>query len=333
MITVALANRATPRASAGMRAYARALRERVPRVAPDVELVAVGAPLLAQPFALRAAGAQLVHLPYLENAPLPPRPYSAMVHDLIHLRFPELFSPLTAAYWRFVAGPLYRGAARLLVSDPRVAADCVVLLGVPRARISVVPLGYGDAVPSAEPWIAERPYAFYAGNHRPHKDLATLYAAWRDLPADVALDLVLTGPPEPEARARYRRANGESAVLGTLDDAALARRYRGALAYVQPSLSEGFGIPALEAAVAGTPVLASATSVPALVAPYARTFAPGDARALGALLLEIARDPAPARARAAAGATALRPYTWDRFAAHSAAVFREVVEAHGSPLR
>ncbi len=323
MIRVALAARATPRASAGMRAYARALIERVPRVAPDVELVAVEALLLAQPFALRAAGARLVHLPYLENAPFPPRPYTAMVHDLIHLRFPELFSPLTAAYWRAVAGPLYRGAARLLASDPRVADDCVALLGVPRARVRVVPLGYGDAAPAAEPWPAERPYLFYAGNHKPHKGLATLYAAWRDLPDDVALDLVLTGPPEPDVLARYRRANGEIAFLGALDEATLARRYRGALAYVQPSLIEGFGIPALEAAVAGTPVLATTTSVPAIVAPYARTFAPGDARNLRALLLEIARDPARARARASEGAAALRPYTWDRFAAHTAAVFRE----------
>ena len=57
--------------------------------------------------------------------------------------------------------------------------------------------------------------------------------------------------------------NGAIAFLGELDDATLARRYRGALAYVQPSLAEGFGIPALEAAAAGTPVLATTTSVPA----------------------------------------------------------------------
>ncbi len=325
MIRVALAARATARTSAGMRAYGRALLERVPRVAPDVELLAVDAPLALLPLALRRARAQLVHLPYLENPPLLPRPYTAMVHDLIHLRFPALFSPLTAAYWKAVAIPLYRGAAMLLVSDPRVADDCAARLGVPRARIRVVPLGYGEAVPAAEPWPAERPYLFYAGNHRPHKDLATLYAAWRDLPPELALDLVLTGPADPAAAARFRRDRGELVFLGTLDEATLARRYRGALAYVQPALLEGFGIPALEAAVGGTPVIATATSVPAVVAPYAQTFAPGDGRALGALLAAVAREPERFRARAAEGAAALRAYTWDRFAAQTAAVFREVV--------
>jgi glycosyltransferase involved in cell wall biosynthesis len=325
MIRVVLAARPTTRASAGMRAYTRALLERLPRVAPDVDLVPVTSPLAAHPLALRAARPQLVHLPYLEAAPLVPRPYVAMVHDLIHLRFPSLFSRATAAYWRFVATPLYRGAARVLVSDPRVADDCVALLGVARERIRVVPLGYDEAIPAAAPWVADRPYAFYAGNHAPHKGLETLYAAWAALPEKISLDLVLTGRDEPDVRSRYVRTNGSIAFLGDLDDATLARRYRGALAYVQPSLAEGFGIPALEAAAAGTPVLAATSAVPAPVAPFALTFEPRDASALGALLQELVQHPERARERAAEGAAALQAYTWDRFAASTAAVYREVV--------
>jgi glycosyltransferase involved in cell wall biosynthesis len=325
VIRVVLAARATARASAGMRAYTRALLERVPRVAPDVELIPVDAPLALHPLALRAARPQLVHLPYLEAAPFVPRPYVAMVHDLIHLRFPALFSPATALYWRLAAAPLYRAAARVLVSDERVAADCVAQLGVARERIRIVPLGYGDEVAGAEPWLAQRPYLLYAGNHRPHKGLETLYAAWAALPDDLALDLTLTGPDEPGVRSRYVRQNGEITFLGQVDEATLARRYRGALAYVQPSLAEGFGIPALEATVAGTPVVGSTAALPSIVAPFAQSFAAGDAAALAALLAGVARDPARARERAAEGAVMLRAYTWDRFAASTAAVYREVV--------
>jgi glycosyltransferase involved in cell wall biosynthesis len=247
-----------------------------------------------------------------------------MLHDAIHLRFPDLFSRATAAYWRALAGPLYRGAARVLVSDPRVADDAVALLGVAPDRIRVVPLGYGDAVPQAEPFAAPRPYLFYAGNHAPHKDVETLCAAWASLPSRHELDLVITGPDEAPLRARYARPNGTLAFTGELDDATLARRYRGAIAYVQPSLAEGFGIPILEAAVAGTPVIATTTSVPAIVAPFAQTFAPRDAAALASLLDVLLRDPADARRRAAEGAVMLRAYTWDRFAASTAAVYREV---------
>jgi glycosyltransferase involved in cell wall biosynthesis len=325
MIRVALAARATGRASAGMRAYTRALLERLPRVAPDVELIPVTAPVALHPLALRVARPQLIHLPYLEAAPLVPRPYVVMVHDLIHLRFPALFSRTTSAYWRYLAGPLCRAAARVLVSDPAVADECVDLLGVARERLRVVPLGYGDAIAGAEPWIAARPYILYAGNHRPHKDLRTLYEAWAALPDDVAADLVLTGPDEPDVRARYVRPGGTIAFLGDLDDASLARRYRGALAYVQPSLAEGFGIPILEATVAGTPVIATTAATPAIAAPYVAAFAPGDARTLASLLCALARDPQRARERAAEGAVSLRAYTWDRFAASTAAVYREVV--------
>jgi glycosyltransferase involved in cell wall biosynthesis len=325
MIRVALAARPTSRASAGMRAYTRALVERIPRVAPDVDLVAVESPLVVHPLALRAARAQLVHLPYLEAAPFVPRPYVAMAHDAIQLRFPALFSRATAAYWRFVAGPLYRGAARLLVSEPRVADDCVALLGVARERVRIVPLGYADAVAGAVAWEAPRPYVLYAGNHAAHKDLATLYAAWAALPGDLALDLVLTGRDEPDVRSTFVRNGAAIEFLGDLDEPTLARRYRGALAYVQPSLAEGFGIPVLEAAVAGVPVIATTTSVPSVVAPFAQTFAPGDASTLAALLAGLARDPCRARERAAEGAVALRAYTWDRFAASTAAVYREVV--------
>jgi len=65
--------------------------------------------------------------------------------------------------------------------------------------------------------------------------------------------------------------------------------------------------------------------MPAIVAPYAGVFAPGDARSLAALLAAVARDPERARERAAEGAADLRAYTWDRFAAATAAVYREVV--------
>jgi glycosyltransferase involved in cell wall biosynthesis len=325
MIRVALAVRATRRTSAGMRAYTRALLERIPRVAPDIELIPVSAPVALHPLALRLARAQLVHLPYLEAAPLVPRPFVVMVHDLIHLRFPALFSRATAAYWRYLGGPLARAAARVLVSDPRVADDCVALLGVARERLRVVPLGYADAIPAAAPWQADRPYLLYVGNHQPHKGLVTLYEAWATLPGDVAVDLVLTGRDEPDVRARYVRPRGSIAFLGELDEGTLARRYRGALAYVQPSLAEGFGIPVLEAAVAGTPVIATPAATPAVAAPYVTAFEAGDARALAALLSAVVHDPRRARERAAEGVVSLRAYTWDRFAAATAAVYREVV--------
>jgi len=106
---------------------------------------------------------------------------------------------------------------------------------------------------------------------------------------------------------------------------ALRAHYRAAHAYVHPAFCEGFGIPMLEAAVVGTPVIASDGAVPRIVAPYAATFGPAETVKLTELLEAVLRDPQPFRSRAAEGVVPLRAYTWDRFAAATAAVYREVL--------
>lgn len=334
MIAVALDARVTPRMSVGVRAYVRALLDGLPRVAPDIALHPVGHGLnfgfdeqLRLPAEIDRLAPALTHYPTIFAPLRRRRPYVAMVHDLIHLQYPQYFGFGTAAFYAVAVKPMLRGAALLLMSDERTADACVELLGVERERCRVVPLGYDPVLfAPAEARTPRRPYVLYAGNHRPHKNLGVLYEAWAGLPEAVELDLVITGAPDPAALERYRRPGSELRFAGTLSDAHLVAGYRAASAYVHPALAEGFGLPMLEAAVCGTPVIASVTAVPAIVAPYAATFAPHDTLALRAALLDLVANPASYRRRAAEGHAALRAYTWDRFAAATAAVYREVVD-------
>jgi glycosyltransferase involved in cell wall biosynthesis len=333
MIDVAIDARITPRMSAGMRAYVRALLDGVPRVAPDIRLHPVGSGLnfgFAEQFGLPAEidrlAPALTHYPTVFVPLRRRRPYVAMVHDLIHLQFPQFFSPLTSVFYELVARPMLTGAKLLLMSDERTALACETLLGVPRERCRIVPLGYDPALLLPGPPVAApRPFLFYAGNHRPHKNLATLFDAWAGLPDAIELDLVLTGDADPAVPARYRRRAGEVRYAGLLGEPELAAHYRSAVAYVHPALAEGFGLPMLEATVVGTPVIAAASCLPSILAPYAVTFGAHDALTLRAALADVVADPAPYRRRAAEGSTALRAYTWDRFAAATAAVYREAV--------
>jgi glycosyltransferase involved in cell wall biosynthesis len=337
MIDVALDARITPRMSAGIRAYVRALVEGLPRVAPDIRLHAVGRGLnfgfdeqFRLPAEIDRLAPALTHYPTIYAPIRRRRPYVAMVHDLIHLQYPQFFGRSTALFYALVAKPMLRGAALLLMSDERTAEACMDLLDVKRERCRVVPLGYDPVLlaPAATP-VARRPYIMYAGNHRPHKNLSVLYEAWAGLSESIALDLVITGPADAAALARYRRPGSELRFAGTLSDAHLVAGYRAATAYVHPAFVEGFGLPMLEATVAGTPVIASTGAVPSIVAPYAKTFAPHDTLALRAALTDLAANPAPYRRRAAEGSVAVRAYTWDRFAAATAAVYREVVDGSG----
>lgn len=334
MIDVAVDARMTRRMSVGVRTYLRELLLRLPAAAPDLRCAGIGrgenfglAEQAGLPLSILRSGARLVHFPTTFAPLLRPRPYVVTIHDLIHLRYAALFGRSTALHYRYVGIPLARGARRLIVGDERTIADCEALLGARPERCRVVPLGYAPELLEAdEPLAVERPFLFYAGNHKPHKNLAALFAAWAAIAPQRTIDLRITGTAEPGIAQRYSRVHGRLIFSGHLTPAELYRHYRAALAYVHPALSEGFGIPMLEAAVVGTPVIASASAIPSMVRPFAWTFEATDVRALTAVLDEAVRDPAPFAARAAEGAAPLRAYTWDRFAARTAAVYREVIE-------
>jgi alpha-1,3-rhamnosyl/mannosyltransferase len=97
---------------------------------------------------------------------------------------------------------------------------------------------------------------------------------------------------------------------------------------VYPSLYEGFGFPPLEAMAAGTPVVASDRgSLPEVLGEAALLVDPEDGRALTeALEAVLTRAELRARLRGA-GLARARPFSWERCAAATTEVYREVAAA------
>lgn len=328
--TIALDVRETSHMSAGMTAYVRQLRAWLPRVAPDLTVVPVGrgdnfdpAEQVLLPLACARSGAALVHLPTPFVPLVVPRPFVVTIHDLIDLTYPQFGKRKVEPYYRWVVGPVLRRARAVITDDGATVADLERFLGVDPRRVRVIPLGVDPSAAPAEPARRTRPYLLYVGNRRPHKDLATLVAAWASLPAERELDLVFTGTPDGALAASRER--GEIAFLGAPDDAELRRWYAGAAAYVHPALREGFGLPMLEALREGAPLIAARSAVPAVLLPYAATFAASDVAALRAALVRLLDDPAGARARAHTGQLAARELTWEHTARLTAELYRELV--------
>jgi glycosyltransferase involved in cell wall biosynthesis len=316
--------------SVGMTAYAEELAARLPAVAPDLRFVTLvrstGIDLAEQvrlPITLRRLHPRLTHFLSVYAPLAAPAPFAITIHDLIHLRYPEFFKRRVGPYYATVVRAVCARAARVLTDDERTVADLERFLGVPPRKVAVIPLGADDrfALPldAAPP---ATPYFLYVGNHRPHKDLATLFAAWERLDPALDVDLLVTGGDDLPPGERPARARGELRFLGEVDSARLAGLYRNATALVHPALCEGFGLPMLEAASVGCAVIACDDAVPSVLRPYVETFSPRD---VGTLVDLMARALASPTARDDARRFA-RSLTWNRCAERTAEVYREVLE-------
>jgi glycosyltransferase involved in cell wall biosynthesis len=174
------------------------------------------------------------------------------IHDLLPLHHPEWVDPRTRA----LHVPKYHHSAQtcdLMFANSRFTAEDVAsTLGFSRERMVVAHPGihrrFTRDGPTAD---LGKPYLFTAATVEPRKNLDTLLEAFtlvrRDRPN---LQLAVAGPG-PALR-------GEGVwALGYVPDDELPALYRGASAFVFPSLFEGFGIPIVEAMASGTPAVAS----------------------------------------------------------------------------
>jgi glycosyltransferase involved in cell wall biosynthesis len=349
--------------SVGMQAYVRELVARLPGAAPDLQFLVLGNASLAStspnasvelvseamacngsfgeqvmfPRLLAASRADLVHYMSVYAPRLSPLPHVYTIHDVIHLRFPRYFSWKVPPYYRLVVGPTARSARTVITDAQATIADLHDLLGVKSERVRVIPLGVSEAFEldkasrSARAALAvgrfglERPYFIYAGNHRPHKNLETLVAAWQR--TGPPCDLVLTEEgPFGFALDRGEKANGKIHLTGhiSLDD--LISLYAGCCAAVQPSLYEGFGLSVLEAMACGAPVIVAQTPVlleigADAVVSFPQTEAPALAEVMTTLLL----DPAAREGLSEAGSRRVLAFTWDKTARATADVYREAL--------
>jgi len=267
------------------------------------------------------------------------------VHDLIAEQHSELTHPSRAARarWRLKRRLAVRQAKRIFSVSQTSRAVVAADLGLPEAAVVVVPeaadpvFGPRTAleISGARSTVgldAGEPFLVYAGGISPHKGLETLLEAYAML--DAAPRLAMVGALEDEtflsAAGTVRRLvdeldlYGRVLLTGYVPDETLACLYAGALAFVSPSLSEGFGLPAVEAAVSGAPVVLS--DIPAhreTLDGAAVYFPPGDARALARELEAVIGDEALRVRLGAAARDRVVGLSWDAAAAALRVVLAE----------
>ena len=192
-------------------------------------------------------------------------PQVVMVHDLRPISHPE--RSLQSLYFRSWVPPLLRAARHVLTNSQFTAGEIQRCTGLPAERISVIPLGYdAQHFTPGDPQgpIPQQPYLLHVGQAYPHKNLRRLIQAFAQVaPAHPELRLVLAGKPHPTETPQLKALAAELGLQPRVEFRAyvpyaeLPDLYRAALAFVFPSLWEGFGLPVLEAMACGTPVITS----------------------------------------------------------------------------
>jgi glycosyltransferase involved in cell wall biosynthesis len=197
----------------------------------------------------------LFHGPDFAVPYIPRRPSVMTLHDLSPWMKPEWHHD--AARVRRRTPVLLRWGIATMVVTPSEAVrrQAIERFSLHPDRVAVTPEAAPAWLRPVEAPPADPPYFLFVGALEPRKNLGALVEAWREARRTVAVDLVLAGA---------RRADGPVFapepglyVLGEVPEESLPALYSGALAFVYPSLYEGFGLPVIEAMQCGTCVIAS----------------------------------------------------------------------------
>jgi glycosyltransferase involved in cell wall biosynthesis len=293
--------------------------------------------ILAVARSARAAEADLVWSP-ANFGPLTAgtAPRVVSVHDVIYHEVPGRgLDRVTRGVTAWLMTRTAR-SARAVVTVSATAAEAIARhLGVPRERIAVVPNGGSEIVPVDDPWgllapLGVRPgraVVLSTGNRMPHKNFAGLLAAVAEIPtADRPLTVIAGGGADDPLRPVAERLglSGDVILPGWVDDAQLRALYQVATVYACPSLTEGFGLPVVDALGAGVPVVANDTAVLREVggahASYADATSP--ATFAEALIDVLTLDQIERSARSAGGRAWAARFSWASAAIGLSVVFR-----------
>ena len=254
-----------------------------------------------------------------------PVPVAAVVHDLAAHRVPGKYDKFRTLYQTKVLPFFIRRADFPVAISEATAADMVKFLHIPREKITVswdglsLPAGKPSGTYLKKHGLEPGSYLLYISRlEHPAKNQCKLIEAYEKLPPGLTAryKLVLGGADWHGAEVIHARAAasplaGQILLPGFIAEEDLEEIYRGAAAYVFPSLFEGFGLSLIEAMNYGIPCACSdCSSLAELGRGAALLFPPDDADAIAEALKRLLESPELRKELIEAGRKRAAGFTW-----------------------
>jgi glycosyltransferase involved in cell wall biosynthesis len=167
----------------------------------------------------------------------------------------------------------------------------------------------------------------YVGRPAPHKNLERLVEAFKILQTQhPTLKLVLAGKKDVHYEKIAKQNIPGVLLTDFVTEGQLRWLYENCAAYVFPSMSEGFGLPGLEAMTHGAPVVSSnATCLPEIYGQAAHYFDPLDTADMAAKISEVLSDGALREKLTKTGKAQAAKYSWAKTAGQTLEVYEKVL--------
>jgi glycosyltransferase involved in cell wall biosynthesis len=293
----------------------------------------------------------VIHYPFFDLfAPTLPLSHSApavvTIHDVIPLQFRKFYPTGMKGKLHEWRQRLALQKIKMIVTDSYASQQAIVhYLKVPESKTRVVYLAANPELSSSSPAFVkdvhkkyELPdqYILYVGDINYNKNIPELIKSLKDWPE--FLHLVCVGsqfyphdiPEWNWIESQLAASQVESRVhflTDVKDTPTLAALYSGAVAYIQPSLAEGFGLPVLEAMQCQTPVISARNSSLIEIVNKNGLLVEPTAQAMTGGVKEVLDWSSSQRKKIISQAyQAVQEFTWQKTAQHMVEVYQEYIK-------
>lgn len=297
--------------------------------------------LLWQLYKLRA---DIVHF-NSQNLPLLYlKPYVATIHDLTQINFvaDRGHTGLKGVYkyrikplvFRMFMWWVSKTARHIITPTAYVKNQIMDRYNLSDARISYTHEAAEPLSASPKPYteVENMPFLLYVGNAFPHKNLQVLVDAFaRIKQSRTELKLVIAGKFDASHQQLREYVDHHEIpgvhFTGFVEDTELVWLYQNAEAYIFPSLSEGFGLPGLEAMQYRTPLISSnATCLPEVYGDAAHYFDPYDPEDLAGKIEDVLSDGSLRERLREAGQTRVQSFSWRDMAEQTLDIYKNIAK-------